>query len=376
VASILSRMTGFAAVLASLSIPTWANGVTPTQITLGSSLPLTGPIAASAKEGIDGALAYFDQVNRQGGVYGRKIKLEVLDDKQDAKIAVTNTLMLIEEKGVLGLMLYRTTPAIEASLPHTEKFGVPFLFPQVGSAALYDPKHQWVFTIRAAYQLEAQRAVEQLVKLGIKQIAVLQSTDAFGKDAFQGVEKALSAANLRASAVVPFDNKTADVTEAVQKLSAMKPQAVVMIANSSACAGLVRGLREKGVASMFISLSNTSSASYLNELGDAGRGVGITQVVPNPLGDSGLSAEFMKLRESAPNISSSHSAFQGYLSARVLVDALKKAGKDVNRAKLKSTLEGFTANYYGYKIQFTPTDRHGSDFVELAVVGKRNKLKL
>jgi branched-chain amino acid transport system substrate-binding protein len=132
----------------------------------------------------------------------------------------------------------------------------------------------------------------------------------------------------------------------------------------------------RSTSPMMISLSNTSSASYITEMGDAGRGVGITQVVPNPIRGSGLSIDFMEMRKNAPTVAASHSAFQGYLSARVLVDAFQRAGKNLDRTRLKSALESMSVDYYGFKMKFTPSDRHGSDFVELSVVGKDGKLRL
>jgi branched-chain amino acid transport system substrate-binding protein len=345
-------------------------------IVLGHSAPFSGVLAASNQEAIDGAKAVFEGVNKRGGIHGRRIELVTMDDKQDVKVSLENTRKLIDQNRAFALFMYRTSPVLEATLPIVEKERVPFLFPQVGPSFLYDPKVRQVFTLRATYQAEAKMAVEQATRLGLKRIALLVADDAFGRDAIKGAEAAMTEAGLTPVAIEKFDNKTANVDAAIEKFAKIQPQAVILIGAAKASAALIKGTKLKGLSAQFIALSNSSSQSFVDELGEAGRGVGIMQVMPNPLRGSGVAADFMKLRESAPYVKASHAAFQGYLSARILVDALQRTGKSLTRERLVNTMQNMSVDYGGFKVEFSPGDRHGSDFIELSIIGKGGKILL
>lgn len=345
-------------------------------IVIGNSSPLGGPIGPSNQEAISAAQTYFDQVNKRGGVNGRKISFVVMDDKQDTKISVENTRQLIEKNNAMALFLYRTSPVLEAIIPLAEAARVPILFPQVGPAFVYEDKHKYIFTLRATYQAEARIAIEQATRLGLTRIAILQADDAFGKDAIKGAEAAMLAAKITPVAVEKFDNKTSDVTAAIDVFVKAKPQAILLLASAKGASNLIRGARQKGLTTQFITLSNTSSRAFIDDLGEAGRGVGIMQIVPNPLRGTALAADFMKMLETTPDIKPSHSSLLGYLSARILVEAMQKSGKNLSREKLTSTLETMSFDYGGFRIKFSPSDHHGSDFVELSIIGKDGKVML
>jgi branched-chain amino acid transport system substrate-binding protein len=345
-------------------------------IVIGNSSPLSGPIGPSNKEAIAGAQAYFDEVNERGGINGRKISFLVLDDKQDTKVSLENTRQLIEKNNALALFMYRTSPVLEAIIPVAETARVPIVFPQVGPSFAYDEKLKHVFTIRATYQAEARIAIEQATRLGLKRVAILQADDAFGRDAVKGAEAAMLAAKISPVVVEKFDNKSSDVTNAVAAIVNAQPQAVLLIVTAKGASNFIRSAREKGLNAQFITLSNTSSRAFIEDLGEAGRGVGIMQIVPNPLRGTALSADFMKLFGTKAGNKPSHAALQGYLSARVLVEAIKKTGKNPSREKLGGALESLNIDYGGFRVKFSPTDHHGSDFVELSIVGKDGKVLL
>jgi branched-chain amino acid transport system substrate-binding protein len=345
-------------------------------IVIGNSSPLGGPIGPSNKEAIAGAQMVFDQVNKRGGVNGRKISFVVMDDKQDTKISVENSRQLIEKNNALALFMYRTTPVLEAVIPITESARVPMLFPQVGPASAYDEKLNYVFTLRATYQAEAKIAIEQATRLGLTRIAILQADDAFGRDAIKGAEKAMLAAKITPVAIEKFDNKTGEVGNAIDAFVKAQPQAVLLLASAKGAANLIKGAKFKGLNAQYITLSNTSSRAFVEDLGEAGRGVGIMQIVPNPLRGTALAADFMKMIGGNAEIKPSHAMFQGYISARALVDALQKSGKNISREKLVSTLESMNLDYGGFRFKFGSGDHHGSDFVELSIVGKDGKIML
>ena len=136
----------------------------------------------------------------------------------------------------------------------------------------------------------------------------------------------------------------------------------------------MKGLRKAGIQSTFVSLSNTSAPSYINDLGDEARGVMVSQVFP--FSDSTVIAvakEFGQLADAAM-LPKNYSAMEGFIAAKIMVEAIKRAGKDLTREGLVSALESFTQlDLGGFVISFGAKDQTGNEFVELSIVSKQGK---
>src|SRR3954470_9388091 len=146
-------------------------------ILLGQTADYSGPQAAPVKETAAAARAYFDKVNAQGGVNGRKIVLESMDDGFDPKRSVENAKKLIDEKHVLALFLFRGTANAEALMPVVAEKKTP-LFAGVGSShKMHDPINRYVFNLRAPVQTEVSGIVSQLASQGITDLAVIYTDD-------------------------------------------------------------------------------------------------------------------------------------------------------------------------------------------------------
>ena len=176
-------------------------GVTADKILIGQSAGFTGSVAGTVKELTAGANAYFDAVNAKGGVHGRKIVLESMDDGFDPKRTPEVIQKLIVEKKVFALFLSRGTPTNEAAIPVLEKYKVPLIGPSTGAMSMYEPPHKYLFPVRASYRSETFKIVDQLVSMGIKKIAVVYTDDSFGKDGLSGVQQALKEKNITPVAV-------------------------------------------------------------------------------------------------------------------------------------------------------------------------------
>ena len=177
----------FASLLSLSALGLQAQGITSTQILIGQTAGFTGPVAGGVKETTDGAKLYFDYINKNGGVHGRKIVLQSLDDAFDPKRAGVNAKKLIEESGVFAMFLTRGTPHTEAVMPHLKAHGVPLIAPSTGAELLHTPVNPLIFNVRTKYQLEAEKAVVLLTTLGSKHIGVIHVDDSFGKDVVKGV---------------------------------------------------------------------------------------------------------------------------------------------------------------------------------------------
>ncbi len=210
-------------------------GVTDNSITLGMTSPFTGTNGVYGTDMRQVIQTYFDQVNKAGGVNGRKINLVALDDGYETDRAVANTKSLIEEKNVFALLAsYGSSPTTEAMNKVFGPAKVPLVGTISGAGSLREPISQnpngrYMFNVRASYADETEAIVNQLVSLGLKNIAVFYQNDGFGKSGLDGVTVALKKHNLAPTVAATVERNSVDVTAAVEAIAKAKPQAVVMV---------------------------------------------------------------------------------------------------------------------------------------------------
>jgi ABC-type branched-subunit amino acid transport system substrate-binding protein len=338
---------------------------------IGQSAPQTGVLAPSNAETTAAARLYFERLNARGGVHGKPIELVSIDDGQDAKRTAENTQKLLNQ-GVLGLALYRTTPSSEAALPLARKAGTAYIGTQVGPSMLYDPKLNEVFNTRARYSDEVNRAVNFFKNLGLTRVAALVATDSFGKDVLAGLRQALAGAQLDLLAQASIDNRSADVTEQIEQLRKANPQVVLLVSNAKAAAGFIKGARAAGFQPTFVALSNTSSASFVQDLGKAAEGVVVTQVMPSPYaGRVRVVTEFREAVAKTPAVPVSHAGLQGYVTAKFIHEAIRRAGPGVDRAGLVDSINRSASFDLGdFTLNYPRDSRQGSRLAELTVIGR------
>ncbi|MBP8294495.1 MAG: ABC transporter substrate-binding protein [Burkholderiales bacterium] len=350
------------------------DGVTAKKVVLGQSAAFTGPASELGTEMRAGALAYFEHINRQGGVHGRRIELTALDDGYEPDRAAANTRKLIAD-GAFLLFGYVGTPTSNASKPIFTEAQVPFVGPFTGAESLRAPVNRFIFNVRASYFAETDKIIEQMVNLGLTKIAVFYQNDDYGRAGLAGVERAVKKRNLGISVTGTVERNTIDVAAAVKAIAATEPQAVVMISAYKSCAAFIREMKKAGSNPQFINVSFVGSRALANELGETGRGVGITQVVPFPwnLGVP-VVREYQRLFAAASGKSEfSFTSLEGFIAAKVLVEGLRRTGPNLTRERFIATMENFGFDTGGFTVSYTPDDHSGSRFVELTVITKEGK---
>lgn len=362
-----------AAALVMASLATAETGVTDGSITIGQSVPLSGPAQELGIEMQLGAKLYFDQINAQGGVHGRKIKLLSLDDGYEPDRATANTRQLIDKNDVFALFGYVGTPTSLAALQVSNPAGVPFFGAFTGAEALRLPFNRLVFNVRASYGDETEKIVEQFTSLNVKRIAVFYQNDAYGKAGLSGVEKAMAKRNLQLVATATVERNSSDVAAAVKTLIPAKPDMVVMVTTYKSSAAFINAMRAAGSGAQFYTVSFVGSRALANELGPDGAGVGISQVVPFPWSRTlPVVRDYQKLlAASGTGRDVSFTSLEGYIAAKVFVEGLRRAGKELTRDKFISAMENlrnFDAG--GFAVNFTPGNHNGSTFVELTIIRK------
>jgi branched-chain amino acid transport system substrate-binding protein len=345
------------------------------QILIGQTAGFSGPVAAGVKETTEGAKLYLDAVNARGGVNGQKIDLISLDDKFDPKLAGENARKLIEEQNVMAMFLTRGTPHTEAVLPFLDKYGVPLIAPSTGAMVLHTPVKKHVFNVRATYQREAEKAIAHLATIGITRIAVVYADDSFGADGVAGAQKGLAAAKLTPAAVERFDRSKPDFSQLAPKIAKTDAQAVMMIASATAVADCIKALKAAGSNAQFVTLSNNASGGFIKGLGDNARGVIVTQVFPQSMGFA-LVKEATDLARAKNLANVSPAMLEGFASAKVLVEALRRAGAKPSRERIQSALEGLRKfDIGGLEVSYSQEDHTGLDFADLSIISADGKFR-
>ena len=375
---VLKRLAAVGAMV--ISTLSWAEpGVTDSSITIGMSSPFSGPNGAYGIDMRQTIEAYFNQVNKVGGINGRKLTLVALDDGYETERTVANTKALINEKNAFALLaFYGSSPTTEARNTVFGPAKVPLIGTISGAGTLREamssnPNTRYMFNVRASYADETEVIVNQLVALGLKNIAVFYQNDGFGKSGLEGVTSALKKHNMAPSAVGTVERNSVDVTKAVEAISKATPQAVVMVTLYKPTAAFVKAMKKAGQNPMLSTLSPVGAEQMVQELGADARGIVVSQVVPYPWNNVvPVVRDYQKLSEKQQF---SYYGLEGYIMARTLVEGLKRAGKDLTRDKLVSALESLSnTDIGGYRINYRPTTRQASHFVELTVVGPGGRL--
>ncbi|RYY92667.1 MAG: amino acid ABC transporter substrate-binding protein [Comamonadaceae bacterium] len=340
------------------------------QLLIGQTAGFTGPVADGVKEITEGAKLWINAVNARGGVHGQKIELVSLDDKFEPKLAAENARKL-EARGVLALFLTRGTPHNEAILPVLEAGNLALVAPSTGAIVLHQPVNRRIFNVRSTYQREAEKAIDHLVALGMNRIAVVASDDSFGADVQQGTARSFERARLKPVANIAADRARPDIAKIVPALLGAQAQAVVWIGSAAAVGDGVKALRAAGSAAQIVTLSNNASAGFVRSAGTVSHGVIVTQVFPNERsGTSALSREMAELAKAAGVETLSPAMLEGYAGAKVLVEGLRRAGRNPTRASVIAGLEAIQKfDLGGLDVTYSATDHTGLEFTELSMVG-------
>jgi branched-chain amino acid transport system substrate-binding protein len=367
----------WAAAGAVLGLPSWSRAA-GSKIVLGQSAAFSGPASALGEQFRIGAQLLFDRVNARGGVAGRTIELQSLDDGYEPDRCVANTKKLIES-GVFALFGYIGTPTSIPSLPLATAAKVPFIAPFTGAEALRTPFNRYAFHVRASYFDETAEIVKQLTTVGIKRIAVFYQNDNYGKAGLEGVTRALKPLGLEPSGLGTVERNTVAVDTAVKSILDNKPDAIVQISAYRSCAAFIRAARAAGFGGTFYNVSFVGTQALADELGTEGRGVVVSEVMPFPYTPAtSVSGEYLAAgRERlADKFQPNYSSIEGYVAAKTLVEGLRRAGNNPTPETLIGGLEAMhEVNLGGFFVDFSAQKHTASKFVELIILSGDGRVR-
>jgi branched-chain amino acid transport system substrate-binding protein len=370
-------------------------------IVIGMSAAFKGPSRGLGIELYRGSMAYFEHVNRTGGIRGRKIQIKAYNDGYNPLPAIENTERLVEQDKVLLLYGYVGTPTVTRILPLLKLYedkAVFLFFPFTGAQPQrLPPYNAFVFNLRASYFRETADLVERFVDIGRKRIAVFYQMDSYGRGGWDGVRQALSKRRLKIVAEATYkrgDKFSKSFRPQVDILKKAAPDAVICVGAYAGCAGFIREARDVGWTVPIANVSFVGSENLLELLLKAGkandkdytRDLINSQVVPsylrrelpavrqyrklmkqyNPMPPSDL------LEKGYDPLLYSYVSFEGFLNAKLLAHVLKKMGTPVANNRLKSAVESMKNIDLGIDVpvSFGPGNHQGLDKVYFTTVEK------
>lgn len=371
----LATLAPLCALAIAVAVPARAAG-----LAVGQVAPLTGVLASTGQQMVLGGKIYFDWVNAQGGIHGAAIRHEVVDDGYKVDETVRLTRALLARPEVVALFGFAGTANLTELLASgvLQDGGAALVAPYTGGESLRRPFNPWIFHVRAGYADEAEHMVQQLSTLGMDRVAVLYQDDGFGKAGLAGVQEALQRRGLQPIAAAPYERNTDQVESAVQAIRAVDAQAVIMIAINRPAAAFIKRYRELGGGAQLYNISVVDPAEIVRLAGlKNAHGLGISQVVPYPYRPMlPVVREYQRLlRQYAPGAEVNYTSFEQFLGAKVLVEALRRAGPQPTRAKVIQALESLgDLDLGGVSVGFSPANRVGSRMVEVTVIGGSGRL--
>jgi ABC-type branched-subunit amino acid transport system substrate-binding protein len=346
-------------------------GVTAKTILIGQSVSLTGPLASIGTDFSEGFKTYIDEVNRGGGVFGRQLKVVLMDDGYASQRSLSNTEKMIAEDGVFALAGNLGTGNVMAVLPLLADKRVPLFAAFTGADSLRSTPNRYLFTVMASYSNEIEKMVQHLTTIGITSIAVAYQNNPFGKEGLSGVQAAMKGRQLVPVAIAPIETDARGAASAAQVIARVRPQAVIVATAGKATIEFVREFKKTGVSAQLLTWSVADINLLVKQLGKEVDGMIVTQTMPSPFSVKlAVSREYRQLMKSAGKDKHvGYASMTGFVSAKALVQALRLAGPDLNREKFISSVESAKAiDLGGFILRFAPEQHHGSSYVESTMI--------
>jgi ABC-type branched-subunit amino acid transport system substrate-binding protein len=352
------------AAVAALGAPAWARAqAEPWRI--GQTAALTGPLAFPFVEMNKGIAAAFKEVNDKGGIDGRAVEFISLDDGGAPEKAAANTLQLVQKNQVFSMFACGGTTSVMGALKVLEQAKVPLIAPATGSDALR-PYNPLVFHTRATYGQELNKIVRQLGSTGFTKCAVAYFDNPFGKATLAAFEAAAREHKNTDWKAFLIAETPEGVAKGIEEIVQWQPTALISLAIGASGIPFYKGLRQRWKAPAF-SISFLGSRPLLAALGEAATGITVAQVVPNPSNPAiPVVRAYQEAIKKLGGVEVGYSSFEGYVNARILLEALRRTGRNGSREKLVEAMHSMRPyDMGGFEVRYGPNDHSGTDFVEL-----------
>lgn len=362
-----------------------ATQVQATQIVVGQVAPLSGTEAGQGRAYAAGMQLFFSSVNKSGGANGHTFALVSKDDAGRPEDTVSLTRQLLAENQPMVLAGYfgnRNISAL-ASAGLLEKEKIALVGYRVGDVRAERPL---LYNVRASLRDELGKITDHLATLGVTRLGLLYEESTGAAALISATEEVARKGNATIVSKASYEAGTTRVADAIDTFMKTRPQAIILVCSGAAGARFIERYRaEGGAAQIFVHsgadmerLAKQIAEDRLAFVSTVMQGVAIAQVVPNPFHVSGLAKE---LRETVakggkPDVPVGYVMMEGYIAAKVIVEAVRRQGQRPSREGMAAALEGITnLNLGGHVISFKPGMRSGSKLVELTIISGTGQIR-
>lgn len=354
------------------------DGITAREILIGQSITLQAGKNDYGMAVLDGIQTHLAQVNRQGGVAGRRIVVKVLDDNNSSAQAEANARQLISQDKVFIVFGSIEGGPSTAVMKATNDLNVPFFGPMAGSPTLRTPHQPLVFPVRAEHKDEFQALMAHAKSLGMSRIAFFRSDSETGQQHLDNVRKLSQPLGLDLVADLPFksDVDDAGINAMVDQIGRSGAQVVFNHGGIGVYEKLIRKTRDRQIKVQFYAV-NSGSTNLTASLGALAHGMIFAQVMPSPWErKSALTRAYQDaFKAHKPGQDFSYGSLEGYMTARALVEALQRAGTNPTRASFVAGLKNADLQIEGMKLTYREGGHTGLTLVDLAIYTREGKFR-
>ncbi len=345
-------------------------------ILIGQVLPLTGPLAQVGKDVQAATQAHFDWLNQRGGIAGRRLELITLDDANDATTHAAAANTLVREKNVLALLNCFGTVGCLAGASVAKSSNTPLVGPIAGAPSLRGPDASRVFTLRPGAELEVGHLIDYVNRIGLTRVALIVQDDGFGRGYLAPALAAFKARNVNPVSQIVFAPAAPDYANLALQLGTAKVDAVVMLANVSHSANLIKAVRASSANPYFLNLAGQANGGFIKALQGQAALAAFAAFTPNPWSEKvAVSREYREAwKATTTGENYSFLTLEAYLNAKLLTTALARAGRTVSRDNLALALTTLrNTDLGGFSVGYPAGRSDASSFIDLAVMNKAGR---
>jgi len=346
-------------------------------IVVGQATALTGALASSGVPMRLGAQVCFDAVNATGGINGHQIKFISKDDQYKVEETVRLVKEFVEKDDAVVLLGGSGTSNNEELLRQKilQNADIALVGPRTGATALRKPFNPYMFHVRASYAQEVEKGLNYYLTSGTKRIGIVYQDDGLGQDGLAAAQNFLANEKIEPAFTTTYERNSIKVEEAVKKALSSNAQAILLVMTSAPAAAFVKLYRESEGNAQLMTLSNVDADTVIKNAGlHNAHGLAITTVFPSP-----TRVEIPVVKEYRANLAKygpkdaqpSIVSLEGYIAAKVIVEAVKRAGANVTRENVMHSLESLSKTEIGgYRVDFGSKSRMGSTYVDMSIINK------
>ena len=349
-------------------------GVSKTEILLGSIQDLSGPLAGYGKQARAGMMLRVDEINEQGGINGRKLKLIVEDSAYDPKKAVLAAEKLVNQDKIFMMVGHIGTAHNLAAMPVQFEKNVINFFPITAAREMYEPFHRLKYSFAATYYDQMRQAVPKLVKeKSLKKICTMYQDDEFGEEVWKGAEAGLKTMNMTFTEKTSFKRGATDFSSQIAKMQSSGCEMIVLGTIIRETIGGIGTARKLGYNPVFLG-STAAYTDLIHKLGGpAMNGFYATNTFQNPYLDDASQAMRFWASKYKTKFNEDPTVFSiyGYTIIDTFAKAAGKAGANLSTdsfIKVMDTMVVPPDMFGGAEGTFSPTKRLGSDASRLSQI--------